>query len=126
MWGSILNGHPFDPLGHLPHREQTPTMGTDLFMWGCVVYEFMTGFWPGDGQGVGDDEIATMISRREWPGLEREFLGDVVVRCWEGDFTSAKELVVEVRRRIGELGAVGVGEEGDEVVGDLNIEGLAI
>lgn len=87
------------------------------------MYELMTGFWPGDGQGLGEGEIATLISNREWPGLEREFLGDVVKKCWTGDVKRAADLLMEVRWSITELGTV-IGEN-DEIV-DLKIEGLTI
>ncbi|KAF2165839.1 hypothetical protein M409DRAFT_67159 [Zasmidium cellare ATCC 36951] len=121
--GDILSGYPFNPIDHLPRTERIPTLKTDLFMWGCVVYELMTGFWPGEGQGIEDEEIAMLVPRHEWPTLESELLGNVVRTCWTGEMRSAAELVTTVRRVITELGAV-IGDNGEVV--HLDIEGLTI
>lgn len=119
----MLTGEPFAPLLDVADRDRKPTMQTDLFLWGCVVYKRMTGYWPGRGQGVTDQEMEMPGSRRGWPELENEYLGDVVRKCWLGEITTAAELVATVRRSVPDLGAV-VGE-GDEVE-DIHTEGLTI
>lgn len=44
--GSIsLSGEYFQPL----EIGAVPTLETDVFLWACVIYELMTGFWPGVG-----------------------------------------------------------------------------
>ena len=121
--GSILSGEPYQPLYYARGQANTPTLQTDLFLWGCVVYELMTGFWPGNGQGLDDQEIATLIPRREWPRLETMYLGDVVRKCWTSEITSAAELSETVRRSVVELGAP-VGDN-DEVL-DLDIAELSV
>jgi serine/threonine protein kinase len=107
----------FDPL------PRYATMQTDLFMWGCVVYELMTGHYPGQGQGLEWKDVALLVPRREWPRLETMYLGDVVRRCWADEITSAAGLVVAVRKALTDMGAV-IGDE-DEVR-DVSLEGLTI
>ncbi|KAH7079568.1 kinase-like domain-containing protein [Paraphoma chrysanthemicola] len=82
----------FHPLEH----QYKHTTQTDLFLYGCVVYELMTGFWPGDRTGKSGPEIAMMVSRKEWPPLETEHMGEIVRKCWAGDFEDAKQLKAEV------------------------------
>lgn len=33
-----------------------------------------------------------MIPRREWPRLEREYLGHLVRKCWTGEIVSSRSL----------------------------------
>jgi hypothetical protein len=53
--------------------------------------------WPGlrlpDKSGP---EIAMMIPRKQWPPLETEHMGEIVRKCWAGDFADAKQLKTEV------------------------------
>lgn len=37
-----------------------------------------------------------MIPRKEWPPLEPEHMGEIVHKCWKGDFEDAKQLKSEV------------------------------
>lgn len=37
--------------------------------------------------------MGQMIPRQEWPGLEREYLGEVVRRCWTGGYESIGRLL---------------------------------
>lgn len=113
----VLSGNAFQPTG------RDPTLQTDLFLWGCVVYELMTGYWPGDGQGLSLEDQDCLVARQEWPRLERVYLGDVVKRCWTGEITSAADLLSIIRDTIIGLGVV-IGDE-DEIA-NLQLEGLAI
>lgn len=121
--GDISDGEAFQPLRGVRGPAYRPTLQTDLFLWGCVVYELITGHWPGNGQGLSWQEKSSLISRREWPRLEIEYLGNVVHMCWAGELTSAAELLAAVRRGITDLGAV-IGDN-DEVQ-YLNMEDLTI
>ena len=73
----------FHPCHVSRFESVVPTMQTDLFLWGCLIYELMTSFWPRHERGRQRGEIKQMIVRREWPALEREYLGEIVRRCWE-------------------------------------------
>ena len=97
------------------------TMQTDLFLWGSVVYELMTDHFPGDGQGLEWKDIEVLVSRRECPRLETMYLGDVVLKCWAEEITSAAELMVAVRRALTEMGVV---LEADDEILDVSLEGL--
>lgn len=114
-----LSGRDFQPLG----RRGVPSLQTDVFYWGCVVYELMTGYWPGEGQGLAQEEMESLVSRREWPRLETEYLGDVVRKSWTGEVTSAAELWRAVRGAITESGVV-VGDN-DEII-DIALDGMTI
>lgn len=97
--GDATSSEPFHPLNvRQPgvRRSPEPSMQTDLFLWGCVVYEIMVGHWPGyegsEGAKRSWANMAAMIPRQEWPGLEREYLGDLVTRCWKGEVESSRRL----------------------------------
>lgn len=109
----------FQPLS----RNREPTLQTDVFLWGCVVYELMTGYWPGEGQGLDWPDTGTLVARKEWPRLERVFLGDVVGRCWTGEITNAVELLGAVRSAIAELGVL-VGE--DDGISEVSLDELTL
>ena len=117
--GIGYSGQYFQPL----KIGAVPTLETDVFLWGCVVYELMTGYWPGEGQGLEHADKKELASRQEWPRLEGEYLGDVVRRCWTGEITSAAELVGAVRAAIADLGVVV--EDDDGIVG-VSIDGLTV
>lgn len=121
--GDIVPGSSFEPLAGVSHSARKPTPQTDIFLWGCVVYELMTGSWPGDGQGLSHQDIQTLVSRQEWPRLETEYLGDIVRKCWSREITSAAELLATVRQSVQEFGVV-VGES-DQVV-ELDVVNLTI
>jgi hypothetical protein len=107
----------FEPL------PQYATMQTDLFLWGSVVYELMTGHYPGNGQGLEWEDIKMLVSRREWPRLEKAYLGDVVRKCWADEITSATELVNAVRKAATDMG-IALNDDDDML--DLSLEGLTI
>lgn len=121
--GDISDSEAFQPLRGVRGPARRPTLQTDLFLWGCVVYELMTGHWPGNGQGLSWQEMSSVISTRKWPRLETDCLGDVVHMCWAEEITSAAKLLATARRSITDLGAAI--SDSDEVV-DLNMKGLTI
>ncbi|RFU32962.1 hypothetical protein B7463_g3383, partial [Scytalidium lignicola] len=94
--GSSWRNEPFHPC-HIPKfNSVVPTMQTDLFLWGCLIYELMTTFWPGHGQGKQSEDIQQMIIRRMWPVLENDYLGDIVRKCWEHEY----EDILSLRRDV--------------------------
>lgn len=101
-----------------------PILETDVFLWGCIVYELMTGYWPGEGQGLEHEEKEALPFRQGWPKLEAKYLGEVVRKCWTGEITSAVEILSAVRTAVTDMGLVVVGDY-DEIV-DLVIDGLTI
>lgn len=117
--GIGYNGEDFQPL----KMGAVPTLETDVFLWGCVVYELMTGYWPGEGQGLNDEVKEALVSRQEWPTLEARYLGEVVRECWTGGITSAAKLLSAVRTAISGMGVV-VGH--NDNIADLAIDDLTI
>ncbi|KAL1880757.1 hypothetical protein Daus18300_001371 [Diaporthe australafricana] len=87
--------HPLNARQPGSRRAPEPSVQTDLFLWGCVVYELMVGHWPGHEHGAARSwaDMGQMISRQEWPELEGEYLGDVVRRCWTGGYESSERLL---------------------------------
>jgi hypothetical protein len=94
--GDYAGGEPFHPLSLVRGPRCVPTAQMDLFMWGCLVYELMTGLWPGNGLGQSMGDVRQMVPRREWPPLEKKCMGEVVRRCWEGVYQSAEDIKRDV------------------------------
>ncbi|KAF2129718.1 hypothetical protein P153DRAFT_430841 [Dothidotthia symphoricarpi CBS 119687] len=66
---------------HVLSRHETPTKQTDLFLCGCVVYNLMTGDWPG-----------SRLVGRSGPSSEAECMWEIVHKCWTGEYASADEV----------------------------------
>ncbi|KAH4204345.1 hypothetical protein HBI95_151520 [Parastagonospora nodorum] len=90
--GESLSGQSFHPLKY----QREPSFQTDLFLYGCVVYELMTGAWPGDHSGLRGREITNLILSKRWPVLETEHMGEIVRKCWNGGFENAEQVKAEV------------------------------
>lgn len=112
--GTSWRDEPFHPL-HVP-RFQTvvPTVQTDIFLWGCLVYELMTGFWPGSGSSTSRSQAKEMLAARQWPALEEEYLGRIVKRCWENAYEDAVGVMADL---VSTLGADGFEIDGDDIRG---------
>ncbi|KAF2790992.1 hypothetical protein K505DRAFT_419452 [Melanomma pulvis-pyrius CBS 109.77] len=116
--GDRTNGNNFHPLEH----QANPTKQTDLFLYGCTVYELMTGFWPATRSGIPTwREIAAMVPRKEWPLLEAECMGEIVRKCWNGEYASAEEVKASV---VAFLGGLGWEIEGDDDLKGFNATDL--
>jgi serine/threonine protein kinase len=117
--GGHTNAERFHPLEH----QRNATTQTDLFQYGCVVYELMTGDWPGTRlTGKSGPEVAMMIPRKEWPPLETEHMGEIVRKCWAGGFADAKQLKMEV---VAFLEGLGWRIEGNDDLQGLDVANLS-
>jgi serine/threonine protein kinase len=98
---SSMEFHPFDD-------RDGPTQQTDLFLWGCIVYELMTGYWPLTPEALSRQyttrELEARVVRKEWPRLEPEYMGAIVRRCWNGEYASAEEVKAAVKTFLQGLG----------------------
>ncbi|KAJ3506558.1 hypothetical protein NM208_g16063 [Fusarium decemcellulare] len=86
---------PFNPFHGLEEdisgNFQT-TVATDLFVYATFLHLLLTGGWPeGDG---GDAE--EMIANRQWPRLEKQYFGEILVKCWEFQYKDAQELKADI------------------------------
>lgn len=118
IWGGYQKpgdwtfGYGFHPGEH--YRD--PSKETDLFLYGCVVYELMTGAWPGERLiDKSRRDLAMMISHKQWPALEVECMGQIVRKYWAGEFENVEQLKTEVIAFLEGLG--NVIEKGDNLSG---------
>jgi serine/threonine protein kinase len=69
------------------------TKQTDVFVFGCVLFEIMTGFWPSKhSESRSWDDREAIVRRREWPPLEEDYMGNIVRQCWNNQFDSAEQV----------------------------------
>jgi serine/threonine protein kinase len=109
---------------HLLEHQRNPTMQTDLLMYGCVVYELMTGAWPGSRlTGTSGQDVAMRIPSRRWLPLETEHMGEIVHKCWAGGFENAEQVKAEV---IAFLEGLGWEIEGNDDLVGFNVAELDI
>lgn len=91
----------FHPLEH----QCNPTKLTDIFLFGCVLFELMTGFWPGIRSGLGSwQEMAALIPLRAWPLLEEACMGNIVHQCWNNEFFDAEHVKAALASFLQDLG----------------------
>lgn len=87
---------------------------TKIFALGCLMFEIETGKKPFDEleERVEKDcqEIERRARAREWENVEGLEFGDVMRKCWEGEFESVKEILEAVREKM---------EKGDAVMSKL-------
>ncbi|KAJ0413186.1 kinase-like domain-containing protein [Aspergillus carlsbadensis] len=70
---------------------------TDLFALGCLMYEIMLGKRPYEEVDDEDWEvIAENYERGVFPSVQRIKYGDVIYRCWMGQYTTADEVLIDV------------------------------
>lgn len=67
-----------------------PTVQDDLFGLGETIYTIMTGVDP--FQGLGSEEVRRRYEVREWGDLTGILCGEIIGGCWQGEFSSAKEI----------------------------------
>jgi len=70
-----------------------PTKQTDLFWFGCTVFQLMTGAWLGDRlENRSGREVADVVVCREWLPLESKCMGEIVHKCWRAGCNSIEEV----------------------------------
>ena len=97
--GWFFTSNEFSPKSLPPSRSvRKPTLKTDMFMFGRLVYCIMTSHMPGEGMGRKSGETARLLRDEDWmPDLEDEFLGSILHKCWRFDYKNIEELQSEVR-----------------------------
>lgn len=112
--GTSWRDEPFHPL-HVPRFQAgLATVQTDLFLWGCLVYELMTGVWPGSGSSTSRAQAKEMLATRQWPALEEEYLGRIIRRCWDNAYVDAIGVMADL---VSTLEADGLEINGDHISG---------
>ncbi|CAG2006803.1 unnamed protein product [Fusarium graminearum] len=104
--GGLYNSYEFSPESlPLSRRVSVPTIATDMFIFGRLIYCIMTSHMPGDGMGRGPGETERLIENEDWiPDLEDEFLGNILHKCWRFEYGTIEELQSEVQDLIESYG----------------------
>lgn len=77
-------------------QQERPTVKVDLFDWATLVYTLMTDESPVDGRTKGV-EVEEMIRIGSLPVVEEEKLGNLVKRCWQGEYESASAVMADLK-----------------------------
>lgn len=110
--GTSWRDEPFHPL-HVPRFQAVvATVQTDLFLWGCLVYELMTGVWPGSGPSTSRAQAQEMLVTGQWPVLEEDYLGRIIRGCWENSYEDAVGVMADL---VSTLEADGFEIDGDDI-----------
>ncbi|KAF2272871.1 kinase-like protein [Westerdykella ornata] len=83
------------------YRQSTPVISrkTDIFAFGCAVYEVMTGRQPHQELAASDDRmlrIKQLYADNHFPEVENIPLGSLMQGCWHGTFTSMDEVLQDL------------------------------
>ena len=80
-----------------PDKDFEPSVETELFALGSFLYEMETGFVPyHDKQTI--DEIEELFGADVFPDTQGLVLGEVIQKCWRGQFGSASEALADIKR----------------------------
>ncbi|KND86622.1 Mitogen-activated protein kinase kinase kinase MLT [Tolypocladium ophioglossoides CBS 100239] len=79
-----------------PDRDEytAPTIRCEIHTLGSTIYEIITGKEP--HHGLEKEAIGKLLEQGQYLNASKVPLGDIVRRCWEGDFNSAAEVVGEI------------------------------
>ncbi|KAL6915180.1 hypothetical protein ACHAP8_005771 [Fusarium lateritium] len=104
--GRFLHGDEFSPRSlPLSRMVRDPTLGTDMFLFGKLIYCIMTSCEPGEGMGRGPGETARLMREEDWmPDLEDEFMGKILHKCWRFEYGTVQDLQSEVQALVESYG----------------------
>jgi serine/threonine protein kinase len=72
---------------------------TDIFAFGCAMYEIITGKQPHDELSESRDKMRLsrqLYAENRFPKVENMPLGNLIERCWHGTLSSMSEVVQEL------------------------------
>lgn len=96
--GSSIDGEPATVWAESGFRHpddaemEEPTVRAELHALGSTLYEIMTSAKPHADAGVEEWVVAAWIREGRYPAVAGLALGDVIARCWKGNFASAGEV----------------------------------
>jgi serine/threonine protein kinase len=76
--------------------DKFPSIRTDIFALGSAMYEILTDSPP--YKDVSTDQAERRFDLQQFPETGELGLGDVLLRCWEGTFSSVDEILRELRK----------------------------
>lgn len=76
---------------YLPRDWREPsTVRTDLFALGSTIYEILTGTSP--YEELASQEVEKLYQEREFPDVSHLPCGEIILKCWLGQFSSAQQV----------------------------------
>jgi serine/threonine protein kinase len=72
-----------------------PTIKAELHTLGSTIYEIVTCSKP--YRGLEDWEMDRLLEERKYPDVSKLAIGQVVRKCWNGEFNSAAEVADEIK-----------------------------
>jgi len=98
--GCSIDGAPADSCYELfNYRPSTPavTVKTDIFAYGCAVYEIVTGHRPyQEFETFPDRYVEQLYSANRFPDVSHLPFGEVMELCWHGGFESMAAVVENI------------------------------
>jgi serine/threonine protein kinase len=84
------------------YKESSPRISrkTDIFAFGCAIYEVITGRQPYDELLPFEDRmirVKKLYAENQFPEVENIPLGKLMQECWNGTFNSMDEVLQELR-----------------------------
>lgn len=81
------------------HSIPQVTRKTDIFAFGCAIYEVMTGLQPYhelQNSAPGTSQVQLLYADNNFPDVTSIPLDWLILRCWQGDFNSMNEVIQEL------------------------------
>ncbi|TLD36493.1 kinase-like domain [Venturia nashicola] len=83
------------------YKESTPAIsrGTDIFAFGCAIYEILTGRQPYDELVAHADRffrVEQLYAKSQFPEVQNMPLSKLMEGCWHGTFSSMNEILQEL------------------------------
>jgi len=97
--GCSIDGGPADACYEwFSYRPSEPQVSrkTDIFAFGCAIYEVMTGRQPYhelQESAPGTNQVQQLYADNQFPDVTSIPLDEVILRCWLGEFDSMNEVI---------------------------------
>jgi serine/threonine protein kinase len=92
-----LDGYAMESSRYFLPREATspPNEITDIFALGTLMYTIMVGVEP--YPDLSDTEVEGRYRRQKFPETDNIVCGRMILRCWSGEYASAKEVFQDLK-----------------------------